>query len=160
MTRDERKALYSVVQAFTPNLTQNQSPQDLDDESASKLVADALAMQDAEITDLRAQLDEALRQLDLRQAGDSAEPAAQAAGVAPEQISALLRHHRISFNEALPEAYTDARGVTRRRWKTVPRPASAEDVQASRDTGDAGVSVVLRDGKRHLLPWLREEVAS
>lgn len=154
MTRDDRTAFYGVVSAFVPNLTQSLDPAKLVDDVVLQLVSEALAQMDAELLDLRQQADE-LRSA-LARANDGA--VIECGAVVPEaQVDALLRHHRVMFGEVLQEGYTDKYGRHQVRPHTVPRPARAADVLGCRDTGDA-VAVVLKDGKRHVLPYAESEV--
>jgi len=150
LTRDDRTALFGVVHTFVPNHTFGMSPSELNDERVLLLVGEAMAQQDALINDLRAQLQ------DRRQ--EQLYATAESGAVPPEQITSLLRHHRISYNDVHMEGYTDDHGVQRLRPRVVPRPALVEDVLGHRDTEDAG-AVVLKDGTRHRLAYADQEVS-
>lgn len=129
MTRDERSALYTLVRQFAPDLTQGLDDTHLDDERTLALVGEAMAQMHASGL-----------------YGDEPAPFS----VPPARLEALLRAHRILFNDTHTEPYTDDAGRARQRYRVVPRPATASDVLGHRATPD-GVRVVLSDGTRHLL---------
>lgn len=172
MTKDDRAAFYELMWSFTPSLVLKVEKDKLVDEQVLTLVGEAFSYQEAKITDLLEQLAQLHEQLDqakdeLEQAllgsqGTAASPeeAPEPAPVPvpPEQVQALLRRHKILYQDAHLEVYMDEQGVQRTRKKTVPRPAQAEDVIGMRDTEEA-LYVVLGDGRHHTLPWALEEVS-
>lgn len=148
MNKEERTSLYGIVNDFVPNLTTNLSHQHIDDDRVMSLVGEALAMQDAEIVELRNSVQA------LEQSAPAALPV-DPAQVTREHVAALLRHHRLMYNDVHNQAYTDELGKARTRKVMVPRPAVMDDVLNYRDTGE-GIRVVLGDGTRHLLIWIEE----
>lgn len=158
MTKDDRAALYAFTEAFVPSLVEHVDPQALVDDTVMQLVGESFAMMDAEIVELR----ECVQRLE-RELADAQEDALNAVPLGKQQVpdaqlDALLRHHKIQYHDVHLSVYIDDEGVQRTRKQTVRRPANALDVIGQRETGEA-VSVVLADGRRHLLAWPGVEVA-
>ncbi len=176
MTKDDRAELVALAGTFAPSLTQDlEEPEGLVDEQVLTLVAQAFASQEARVVDktaevfelkvdkehLKTEVEELQEQIccleaQLQDACAQAPEAAPAPAVPDEQVQALLRYHRVLYQDVHIEVYMDDNRVQRSRYRVVPRPAQAEDVAGMRDTEEA-LRVVLKDGKRYCLPWLDKE---